>query len=200
MKPILTAALLALPFLAIFVFYKTERPMVNQPANRPTAGATTASAEADKELAKYTAPQKTGVMTDDAKRQVKEMRENTSKLGTVAALLRTEEVQRGMVNKEMARLAQVYQPLFDKWSLTNAERQAILDILRRREATLTSIRTAAQKDGSEAVLKSIRVITSERARYAQEISQLIDSEKMREFNEVDTQDYNRLRVKLRTDD
>lgn len=141
-------------------------------------------------------PKKTGVMTEDAKRQVDEMREKTNLLGRKAALLMTEEVQRGMVNKAMERLEKVYLPLFNKWGSTDRERQAILDIIRGREARLTSIRTEAQKEGIDAVTKSIRVIVSERAAYAQELSLLLGAEKMREFAELDNREDNKFRIQL----
>jgi hypothetical protein len=195
MKPSFTAVLLSLTLLGIFVFYQREKLSTNNPAARPEATAAL-NLEADKEMAKYSAPKKTGVMTADAKMQMEEMRERASFLGSTAALLITEEVQRGMVNKAMVRLEQVYQPLFSKWGLTDAERKAVLDIIRGREARLVSIRTAAQKEGSDAVLKSIRVIDAERVGYAQQIGELLGSDKMLEFIELDTQDHNRFRVNL----
>ncbi|HBJ87713.1 MAG TPA: hypothetical protein DDZ88_28425 [Verrucomicrobiales bacterium] len=196
MRPSITVVLLSLTLLGIFVFYQREKTSTSNPAARPEATIAASNLEADKEMAKYSAPKKPGVMTADAKKQMEEMRERASFLGSTAALLITEEVQRGMVNKAMIRLEQVYQPLFSKWGSTDAERKAVLDIIRGREARLISIRTAAQKEGGNAVLKSIRVIETERAGYAQEISELLGSDKMREFNELDTQDHNRFRVNL----
>lgn len=196
MKPSFTAVLLSLTLLGIFVFYQREKPSTSNPAARPEATTAASNLEADKEMAKYSAPKISGVMTADAKKQMEEMRERASFLGSTAALLITEEVQRGMVNKAMVRLEQVYQPLFSKWGSTDAERKAVLDIIRGREARLVSIRTAAQKEGSDAVLKSIRVIDAERVGYAQQIGELLGSDKMLEFIELDTQDHNRFRVNL----
>lgn len=185
-----------MPLIGVFIFSQREKPLPNKPASRPITTARASNLEADKVVERYSETKKSGVMTEDAKRQVDEMREKTNSLGRKAALLMTEEVQHGMVNKAMQRLEQVYQPLFNKWNLSNADRQAILDIIRDREARLTSIRTNAQKEGINEVMKSIRVIEAERAVYIQEISLLLGPEKTREFAEVDSQDYNRFRVKL----
>jgi len=196
MKPVITISLLSLPLFAIFVFYQGDKHLPASPIARPDASAAAANLEADREIVKYTAPRKPGVMTDEAKKEIASMRERTSELGQAAALLITEDVQRGMVNKTMKRLEQLYQPLFDKWGSSDADKQTILDIVRDREALFISIRTNAQKKGTDEVLKSSRVIEAERSAYTQKLTSLLGPERMFELKEVDTKDYNSFRVKL----
>lgn len=196
MKLSIAAALLSLPLISFFVFSTREESSPGHPAVLPDAPITASDLAADKEIEKYSAPSKKGVLTDDAQKQVAEMRAKTDALGRAAAILITEDVQRGMVINAMKRRMQVYQPLFDKWASGDAEMEAVLDVIRRREARLISLRTEAQKKGSVEVLKSIPVIDSERAVYAEELRLILDADKMREFDEIDTQENNRFRVKL----
>lgn len=195
MKPLLIVALLSLPLLGIFVFYQKENSVQDKPAARPIATTTALKSADDKKTATYHAPQESGVMTEDAKKQMSGMKEKTNFLGNSAAILMTEEVQRGMVNKAVSVWEQAYQPLFSKWGTTDADKRAVLDIVRRREARLISMRVAAQKKGIDAMSEAKRFIESERAGYAREISVFLDAEKVRELTELENREYSKFRTR-----
>lgn len=196
MKPPAVIVALLLSMFVFLVFHQGEKHTPEPSADRPSIAVTAVDLEADEEIERFISPKKSDVMTEAAKKQVEVMRERTSALGSAAALLITEEVQLGMVNKAMARLEELYLPLFNKWASPDAERQAILDIVREREARFISMRTAAQREGSEAVLKSIKLIEAERAAYAQRLGEFLGAERLRELTELDTQERSRFRVKL----
>ncbi len=179
-KAVAAVILLLITLLCISVFYTKEAVLPGKVASRRDDSAATVRAEAPKKVETYSAPEKS-----DAQKKIAKMTERTDFLGNSAAILMTEDVQRGMVNKAVTRLEQAYQPLFSKWGVTEANRMAVHDIIRAREARLISIRVAAQKEGIDAMLKSKKVIESERAGYALELSELLGAEKMRELALLD---------------